>query len=144
MKQATLAFIFTPDFTKVLLIHKLSPEWQKGKVNGVGGKTEAEETPRECITREVFEETALVFDIDSWIEVGEMKEDGMQVSVFTVIYDGDLNNAKSNDKEEIEWVDTDSLPENVISNVRWLIPLSLDKLQHNLYETFTVTYKKEG
>ena len=40
MKKYTLGFIFTPALDKVLLVHKISPEWQAGKINGVGGKIE--------------------------------------------------------------------------------------------------------
>ena len=59
MKNYTVAFIFTPSLDKVLLIHKISPEWQRGKLNGIGGKIEPNETNLACIIREVKEETNL-------------------------------------------------------------------------------------
>ncbi|MBI3630915.1 MAG: NUDIX domain-containing protein [Candidatus Sungbacteria bacterium] len=60
MKNYTLGFIFTPSLGRVLLVHKLNPEWQAGKINGGGGKMEAGENPLTCIVREVREETGLI------------------------------------------------------------------------------------
>jgi hypothetical protein len=33
-------FMFANDFTEVALIRKNKPEWQRGKLNGIGGKVE--------------------------------------------------------------------------------------------------------
>jgi 8-oxo-dGTP pyrophosphatase MutT (NUDIX family) len=43
--------------SKVLLINKLTPNWQAGKLNLVGGKVEEEESPVEAAIRECKEET---------------------------------------------------------------------------------------
>lgn len=45
--------------TKVLLIQKDRPDWQKGKLNLPGGKIEAGETPKQTAVREIKEETGL-------------------------------------------------------------------------------------
>ena len=50
-------FLFSPSMNSVVLIQKNKPEWQAGKLNGVGGKVEAGETPEQAMTRE-FEEEA--------------------------------------------------------------------------------------
>jgi len=42
----------------ILLMYR-SFDFGKGKWNGPGGKIEPEETPLECVIREVFEETGL-------------------------------------------------------------------------------------
>jgi len=55
-----LGFVFNEDRTRVLLIEKKRPEWQAGKINGLGGKVKGNETPHEAISREVEEESGLV------------------------------------------------------------------------------------
>ena len=140
MKKYTLGFIFTQDLKNVLLIHKVSPAWQAGKVNGIGGKVEKGETDIDCIVREVYEETALKIEKKEWIKIGKIKEADGQVVVFTSVYKGDKNDAVSNDKEVITWYSIDNIPTTVISNLRWLIPLSLDKIKNNLFKDFIISY----
>ena len=38
---------------------KREKDFHKGKYNGIGGKFESGETPKECLVREVLEETGL-------------------------------------------------------------------------------------
>lgn len=140
MKKYTLGFIFTSDFSSVLLIHKMSPPWQIGKVNGIGGKTEEGESSRACIKREVREETALNIPKNSFELVGKIQESGGQVDVFATVYKGEKKDAKSNDKERVEWYKVNDLPQNVISNLRWLIPLSIDKLNTGTPKRFVADY----
>ena len=42
--------------TEVLLIKKEHPDWQKGYLNGIGGKIERDESPIFAMKREFFEE----------------------------------------------------------------------------------------
>lgn len=50
----TICFIKRDD--EILLLNREKPSWM-GSWNGVGGKFEEGETPRECVLREVYEET---------------------------------------------------------------------------------------
>lgn len=61
-----VGYCFSPDMSAVALIEKLKPEWQKGKLNGVGGKVEAGETPQEAMAREFEEEAGVSIDPSSW------------------------------------------------------------------------------
>jgi len=72
MKKYSMVFIFTKDLSKVLLIHKTRPEWQKGKLNGLGGKIEENESPVDCVLREVKEESTLGINQDDLRYFGEM------------------------------------------------------------------------
>ena len=59
----TLGFCFNEKKDKVVLIKKRRPDWQKGLLNGIGGKINPNENDHEAQVREFFEETAI--DIDS-------------------------------------------------------------------------------
>ena len=48
----TLCFIRRGD--EILMLNREKPSWM-GMWNGVGGRMEANETPKECILREVWE-----------------------------------------------------------------------------------------
>jgi 8-oxo-dGTP diphosphatase len=143
MKQYTVSFIFTPDLAEVLLVHKLAPEWQVGMLNGVGGKIEPDETALDCIVREVKEETDLTTLHDKWIHFCTMSGTEWHLEVFTYVYDGLPEDAITAGKEQIEWFDVNHLPENVIYNLRWLIPLSIEMIRNknNLldYKHITIT-----
>ena len=140
MKNYTLGFIFTPPLDQVLLVHKIRPEWQAGKINGVGGKIEEGEDSLACIVREVREETGLVTNPGQWICLGAMGSDVWRMDVFTLVYSGDMGDARSADKEKIEWFDSCALPPNIISNLSWLVPLAIDKIKHQEFQSFSVRY----
>lgn len=59
MDVFVVGFAFTKDKKAVLLIKKNRPEWQKGLLNGVGGKVDLGETHKQAMIREGFEETGL-------------------------------------------------------------------------------------
>lgn len=61
IKKYVVGFMFTPDQKNVVLIHKQRPDWQKDKLNGVGGKIEPDETPEAAMVREFYEETGVAF-----------------------------------------------------------------------------------
>lgn len=83
MLNFTICFI--KQGTKILLINREFPVWM-GVWNGVGGKLEEGESPRESIIREVYEETGLLINypqfkgITSWIVDGKCV-DGMYLYV---------------------------------------------------------------
>lgn len=56
---ATLCYVVRDN--KVLMVHRVKKknDIHKGKYNGLGGKLEKNETPYDCVIREVFEESGL-------------------------------------------------------------------------------------
>lgn len=60
MKQTTLCYI--DDGSRYLMLHRIKKDHDAshGKWIGVGGKCEADESPDECMLREVKEETGIV------------------------------------------------------------------------------------
>ncbi len=142
MKKYTLGYIFKPDLKKVLLVHKLDPEWQNGKINGVGGKVEEGESALNCIVREIKEETNLSTDKEKWIHLGNIHGEGWYMDLFVYLYRGNINDAQKTGKEKIEWFDPENLPKNVIPNLRWQIPLALEKIQYNALKSFSMEYEE--
>lgn len=91
MNKYVVAFIFTPGLTWVNLIRKNKPQWQKGALNGIGGKIEEGESPMQAVIRELKEESGTSFEEDNLIEVGMMKgtnndESAFEVYIFTGVH----------------------------------------------------------
>lgn len=136
----TLGFIFDHTKTSVLLIHKNRPDWQKGKVNGIGGHIEKGEEPIDSFIREVREETGAELNPTHVHLVGYIQSPESLVYVYTTLYAGKKEAAASGTDEKIAWFATTELPPNIMSNLSWLIPLSLDKLHDETLQTTTITY----
>lgn len=66
MKEYVLGFAFSRDHKDIVLISKLRPEWQAGKLNGVGGKVELNEKRFYAMIREFKEETGVDTNITHW------------------------------------------------------------------------------
>lgn len=136
----TLGFLFNHDQSKVLLIHKQRPAWQKGMINGLGGKFENQETAKECIAREVEEETSLVTKPKDWQKVAELHSSKFAVDVMAAIYLKSESGAVSQEDQRVEWFEVKQLPPNIMINLSWLIPLSLEKIRENKLMSAVVTY----
>jgi 8-oxo-dGTP diphosphatase len=131
--QYALGFYFNPEGTKVVLIEKLKPKWQKGRLNGIGGKLEGTELPTvgrtlsqtylACMVREFKEETGIETKPEDWEEFASYRGDGWYMYIFKAF--GDVTKAKTMEAEEVKVVDVNNLPENVINNLRFLIPMAL-------------------
>jgi ADP-ribose pyrophosphatase YjhB (NUDIX family) len=143
MIRSTLGFIYTPTFDQVLLIKKQRPTFHKDKLNGLGGKCEANEKAEECIAREVKEECGLVIPTQEWKKVGTMSWEEWHVEIFVTIYNGDLKNVQTLTEDEVQWYPTHPLPSNVLTNLPWLIPLGVDYLTNDLPPMVEIKYPEE-
>ena len=65
----SMGLIFNESYDRLVLIQKNRPDWQKGSLNGIGGKIEEGENEYGCIVRECKEECNL--DIKNWLLKGE-------------------------------------------------------------------------
>jgi len=124
MKKYTIGALFTPDFTKVLLILKTKPNWQAGKYNFPGGSIEKGESANDCVSREFLEETGVSISPEQWTYIGRIKNpSNYYVEIFTSIcYNPER--VESLTDEKCEWVECNNLPENIISNISWLVPFA--------------------
>lgn len=116
----------------VALVRKKRPAWQAGKLNGIGGKVEPQETPLEAMRREFKEETGAI--VNDWRPFCLLQgKTGWKVVMFT---SNQANvHIQTMEDEFIGWFDYIRLLKtlnqgnqcDVISNLRWLIPMALDK-----------------
>lgn len=85
-KTYVLGFAFDLAITEVILIAKNRPEWQKDKLNGIGGKIEPGETAKDAIVREFFEETGVMTYPDFWNYFADVKYDNDPLGGPAIIY----------------------------------------------------------
>ena len=127
-----LGFYFNLDTTRVVLIKKNRPDWQKGKLNGVGGKIETGESAYRAMIREFEEETGIADYC--WKKAFNLidTKNGWDVKIFFTISEK-IDQIISKTDELLIICPCDYLPNDVIFNLRWMIPLLLDKnIDNNL------------
>lgn len=138
MKEYTVGFMFSEDKRKVLLIQKNRPQWQAGKLNGIGGKVEPQDDNNifEAQCREFKEETGIETIPKDWEMFatihGVETEDktGTEVGSPYIIYcfrafSNKIIDAKTMETEIPVIVKIDLLSyHRTLPNVQWLVPMA--------------------
>ena len=129
-----LGFAFSENAGSVLLVRKLRPEWQKGLLNGIGGKIEENEdiTSLDAMRRECKEETGLSLP---WMRKGLMQgrcsavegytaDDGLRFQVYIFYaFSQDIFNFEQIEDEILGVYDPLLLRHpDVVENLTFLIP----------------------
>ena len=127
-KQMVVGFAINNN--KVLLINKLKPKWQKGKLNGVGGKIKKDENPVDAMIREFYEEAGVTTKTKDWIQICNIFSTESLWVVYFFVTEKNVYEAKSVEQEQVGWIDIDNLPDNTISNLRWLLPMARYLIDH--------------
>ena len=106
------------DGSKILLLRKNNPDWQKGLYNGVGGKVNLDVTPLEAIIRECQKEVGL--EIPNWNQIETIPlQSGVDLTYFfAVIEEEELKKAQSLQDERVEFFDIDNLPKNILKDLK--------------------------
>lgn len=138
MTEYVLGFLFNADRTEVLLIQKNRPDWQAGRLNGVGGHVEPGDTTPHAAMRREFEEAAGVADV-AWELFYELSGDDWACDVFRAFDDRAFRAAESRTDELVSRWPLAQLPEFVLPNLRWLIPRALDPEPTIGYSTYSRT-----
>jgi len=151
MKQSyVVGFMFSEDGKQVALIRKEKPAWQKGKLNGIGGKLEPKEAPLDAMVREFLEETGFETTVDQWNyfarldgDNGTRKETGAFV-VHCFACTGCLSLLKNMEEEAIEIVALKDIlsftSDEIVDNTTWLVSLAHDHLNDGRPRFVSVDY----
>lgn len=137
MDRYVAGFLFHPDGGTVVLIEKTKPAWQQGLLNGVGGKIEYGETPAEAMRREFREETGV--DILPWDNYCILTDDATFIVYFFRAYNTRIAQVRTMEEEEVQCIGTDRIPNRVIPNLHWLIPMANSFEQGERAAAFKVT-----
>lgn len=134
-------FMFSEDMKTLALIKKDKPKWQAGKLNGIGGKIEPSELPYYAMSREFEEETGVVTNSCDWTQFAKIRggDDSWLVNFFVTISDK-VFDVRTVEREEVLLVSPLSLPDNVIFNLRWLIPLAMDTDISNIMDAIDISH----
>ena len=124
--QYVLGFLFSSNGSHVALIEKNHPKWQAGKWNGIGGKMkESDLSKQAAMIREFKEEAGL--SIKSWEFCLILHAGGHQVYIFRA-FDDSVAKVQTKEKETARLFPIDHLPELMVLNARWMMPLLLDNM----------------
>ena len=118
-KLYVVGFLFN-NSGKVALIQKNRPEWQRGKLNGIGRHIESGETPYQAMCREFNEEAGDY--IEKWEQYCSVEYPEAIIHFFRLF--GDYT-AETKTDEMVSWYPIANLPDITIPNLYWLIPLAL-------------------
>lgn len=127
MINYVLGFAFSRNRQNVVLIEKQRPEWQKGQLNGVGGKVELfDDSEVDAMVREFHEETGAVTTPGDWDHFATMVARGYKIHCFRSFSDASKDCSTTTDEEVIS-VPLKTLNEwPVIVNLKWLTAMALD------------------
>lgn len=142
-KYMTIGFLFSSTFDKVVLIKKTKPEWQFGKLNGVGGKSEDfDDSINHTMSREFKEETSVYVPPENWEYYAEMIGPDWNVHCFYSIDDNLIYGVKTTTGEEVCIIDTSELSElNIISNLSFLIPAAKNHKESQSLDKIIIYYR---
>jgi 8-oxo-dGTP diphosphatase len=151
MKNYVVGFCFDHSCDQVVLIKKTKPNWQKDRLNGVGGKLEEGETPVEAMAREYYEETGVHIPTANWIHFAELaivppdaekESPGNFIDCFCVINESEVTTTTT---EEVDWYDTFKLYlKRTVPNVQWMVPMAADRLKNpHTFEKARIVYRND-
>ena len=119
-----LALLFTADGREVVLVRKSRPPWQAGRVNALGGKLHDGESLVDAARREVREEAGV--EVERWEEFLVWHDPEYRLRAVRA-FDDVARLARTAEDQEVFLANVSGLPLNVIDNLRWIIPLALDR-----------------
>ena len=146
-------YMFSPDKSLVALIWKNRPDWQKGKLNGIGGKIEPEDVIKnrfnaalQAMQRKFFEETGVKTSPNDWelfVTVGshpntpnEFKQD--EVYYFRSFSANIYSIRRTTDEVPFVIPVKDVVLYPQVNHNQWLLPMALNYsgVYHILEEPF--------
>jgi 8-oxo-dGTP diphosphatase len=133
MTQYVAGFLFSEDKGSVALIEKKKgPPAVIGKWNAIGGKIEDGETSLAAMKREFIEETGASFEL-AWLRFLRLEGENWSVDFYHAFANLRI---ESMEDEKVSWFTLRELP-NVVSNLKWIIPMALSHFEQHV-ETYRV------
>jgi len=140
-KLYVLGFAFNAEADHVVLVHKERPEWQKGLINGVGGKVEDFDAEyANGMSREFKEETGVFIAEPDWEHFATMHfgEDELGAEAFVFCFRTFTNGiyqCKTKESEKIEIFEVGDQYKGfktlkglkLINHIKTLIPMAQDR-----------------
>lgn len=127
-KQYVCGFCFDDILDYVVLIEKQKPEWQKGRVNGVGGKVEPFEPVYHAMEREFREETGVLVPVGKWTRFCILHVPGEPGAVINFFYAVTnyitVHTAQTMTDEPVLVRKSTAFYDNYLPNLQWLIPMA--------------------
>jgi len=127
MNKMVVGFPFY-DFDLVYLIRKNRPEWQAGKLNGIGGHVEEGETAIDAMIRECAEETGIL--VTDWTHVCVMKGEDFYLDVFTTQLPLGIAMETKTDEQIVRCSIHRLCFEQTIPNTRFLVSMCREHLDN--------------
>lgn len=128
-KDYVVGFYFDPEVYEVCLIRKNRPDWQKGRLNGVGGKIEDFDlSPQAAMAREFEEEAGLgTYPVD-WELFAILHAPDNGPRVFCYVMQSccpvDWDELEAQTDEQLVKADSWHLPHDALPNLEFLVPLA--------------------
>lgn len=109
----------------VLLIEKKRPDWQKGRLNLVGGKIESGETPEQAAERELYEEAGMTSCSPLQVMGIIVGEWGTVFCVKVPILKKTKPQPRLSEDEIVDWISWDVIKSDprLLPNLHIIIPL---------------------
>lgn len=157
IKDYVLGFVFDLREKQVLLIQKLKPDWQKGFLNGIGGKVEFDKdaTLADAMSREFMEEATANIAPNAWTHfctmIGKNCPDGdwkvyCYYFVLSSLKQVTKQDIKRGENELILWVPLSKIKSvegdesRLLGNIPWLVSMSLDHYINTNFRPVEVIY----
>ena len=119
MNRYVIGFLFNSNGSKVLLINKNHPEWQRGHLNGIGGHIEKGENPIDAMKREFLEEAGVILE---WRQFLLVTGNDYELYCFTT-RNSEIE-PKTTTDEIVSWYSVRDLPLNILPGLEWIIPMA--------------------
>jgi len=137
---------FSEDRSRVVLIRKNRPDWQRGMLNGPGGRVEPGETILAGMAREFLEEAGVPTDAHEWTPTAMLSVEGdPRREIVFLCSAGDISRARTTTDEEIvvaAVAEIALLP--LVAVIPWVVPLSLYRMSGRMDGEQITVFSRQG